>query len=236
MWPSSSGKGPSDYVDEASARLDRDAFERELRQFVGQAVKLSKTHVKVLFHISEENCRTANAIHSMKRKKVIQDWRHRDKLIADTDRKLTKFEEYLQKTSADGRWPATVLLAASISAKVVQFREHLNSEFEYVKQHQRLSESILGALSLKDWRNSYVAELDYYLGHVAFPRLPKRKRELLLAGAMSAAHVFTASEKADDILERIAMARSRAKDHIKEARDRGDFPVFRTTPRKRTSL
>jgi hypothetical protein len=64
MWPSSIGKGPGEYIEEASSRLERISFEKDLRRFVDKqlAAKLDAVCVQVLFDISDEHCRQVDAV------------------------------------------------------------------------------------------------------------------------------------------------------------------------------
>jgi hypothetical protein len=100
---------------------------------------------------------------------------------------------------------------------------------------------MLRALYLKNLRNSYVASLNSYVGDVTFRKLRMTQKSAntnkLIAGVMAAAQIFSARGKADDIEQRIPMARSRAKAYIKrEILDQGEFPVFQTRPKRATSL
>jgi hypothetical protein len=236
MWPDAVGKGPVDYI-EATPSLDAERFKQELRQFIGNelAAKLREPHVQVLYDISDEHFRTLNAVHSMKRDRLVGECKQREKLIATTEKQLQGVHEYLKEKSADKRWPASALLAKSLMKRL----HHLTRDFEGIRQYQRLSRSMLRTLSLQGLRQSYVAELDHYIGVVALPTLEKNHTDVIIAGVMSAARMFSKREKADDVVARIAMARSRAKASIK--RDLQDFgdgaaPVFRTRPRSAKSV
>jgi hypothetical protein len=138
---------------DAFTRLNRNAFEQDLRRAIGRklASKVNATNFQTLFEISDENLRTYNAIHSINREKLIQDWNHRSTLIARIKTKVETLEEYLKEISADKDWPNTALLAGSIHERLGQFQDRLNREFESIKHHQRLSQAMLKALSLKAW-------------------------------------------------------------------------------------
>jgi hypothetical protein len=236
MWPDTVGKGPVDYI-EATPSLDAEGFKQELRQFIGKelAAKLREPDVRVLYEISDEHFRTMNAVLSMKRDRLVGECKQKEKLIATIEKQLQGVREYLKKQSEDERWPASASLAKSVMKKL----HHLTRDFEGIRQYQRLSRSMLRTLSLQGLRQSFVAELDHYIGIVALPKLDKNRREVIIAGAMSAARIFSEQEKANDVVARIAMARSRAKESIK--RDLQDFgdgaaPVFRTRPRSARSV
>jgi hypothetical protein len=65
------------------------------------------------------------------------------------------------------------------------------------------------------------------------PSSPKTEQNALIASAMCAAKEYTSKERAEDVLTRMPMALFRARKHIdKEVRSQGEFPVFRTKPRK----
>jgi hypothetical protein len=239
MWPNSAGKGTGEYIEGASSRLDRGAFEKELRAFAGGqwGSKLDATHVQVLFDISDEHLRRVDAVCSMKRDKVIQDWSHRRRLIATTNAKLAALRESLKKSAEKQGWPITARFAESVHDRLVQLQKDLDHEIALVKQHQRISKSMLQALPLKTLRHDYVAELHNYVAQVAFPSCRKEEQNALIAGTMCAAKEYTSIEQAQDVLERMPVAVSRARKHIdNEIRAYGEFPVFRTRPRKDTDL
>ncbi len=239
MWPSSTGKGPSEYIEGASSRLDRGAFKAELYGFVGEqwASRLDATHIQVLFDISDEHLRRMDAVYSMKRDRLIQDWNQRRKLIAATNAKLAALRESLKRSAVNPRWPVTALFAGSVYERLALLQKELDHEIAQVKQHQRASKSMLQALPLKTLRHDYVAELHNYVAHVAFSGSPKKEQNALIAGTMCAAKEYTSKEKAQDVLERMAMAVFRARKHIdREIRAYEEFPVFRTQPRKSTDL
>lgn len=239
MLPKSRGKGPREYIEGASSRLDRAAFELDLRGFVGQqrASKLDATHVQVLFDISDEHIRQVDAVYSMKRDRLIQDWSHRRKLIATTNAKLAAVREFLRKSAENQRWPVTALYAEAVHDRLALMQKDLDREIAQIKQHQRISKIMLEALHLKKLRSDYVAEVHNYIANEAFPDSPKKEQNALIAGTMCAAKEYTNQEQAEDVLERMPMAVLRATRHIdKEIRAYGEFPFFRTHPRKDTDL
>jgi delta 1-pyrroline-5-carboxylate dehydrogenase len=191
MWPKSTGKGTSEYVDGAVTKLDRSAFERELREFVGKelASELSQTHVQVLFDISEDHCRELGAVYSVKNEKLIQDWSHRKKLIKTINAKLAALRDSLKKSVENPKWPTTALFAESVHDKLVQLQKDLDDEIAGVKQHQRASAIMLRALSLKTLRDGYVAELEHYIGQIVLPRSAKKEQHFVIAGVMAAARI-----------------------------------------------
>jgi hypothetical protein len=239
MWPKSTGKGPREYIEGASSRLDRGAFELDLRRFVGQqrASKLDATHVRVLFDISDEHLRRVDAVYSMKRDALVRDWKRRRKLIATTNAKLATLRESLKKSAENQGWPVTALYAKAVNDRLVLLQKDLDHEIAQIKQHQRLSKIMLEALHLKTLRSDFVAEVHNYIANEAFPDSAKEEQNALIAGTMCAAREYTSIEQADDVLERMPMAVFRARQHIdKEIRAYGEFPIFRTRPRKDTDL
>jgi len=246
MWPRSAGKGTADYVEQAASPLNRDQFEHDLREFVerkflerqeGLAPELSETDFQELFGISEEYVRNLNATYSMKKDKITQDWKRRKKLMVKITKEIWSCRRFVAASIADTRWPATALLSKSIDKQLARFLSRVTREFEGISDHQRLSESMFRALARKYLRHSFVAELDHYIGLVAFPHLGPKQWNILIAATMSAARTFTKREQAGDVVERIAMARSRANAFInREIRDRGDAPVFRTKPRNLSAI
>jgi len=179
----SRGKGPREYIEGASSRLDRAAFELDIRGFVGQqwASKLDATHVQVLFDISDEYCRQLDAVYSMKRDRLIQDWSHRRKIIATTNAKLAALREVLKKSAENQRWPVTALYAEAVHDRLALLQKKLDHEVAQIKQHQRLSRIMLKALQLKKLRSGYVAELHNYIANVAFPDSPRKEQNALIA-------------------------------------------------------
>jgi len=239
MWPNSAGKGTSEYIERASSKLDRGLFEKELRAFAGEqwGSKLDATHVQVLFDISDEHLRQVDAVYSIKRAKLLQDWNHRGRLTATTNSKLAALRKVLKKSAENQHWPITALFAESVHGRLVLLQKELDHEIAQIKQHQQASKTMLEALSLKTLRHDYIAELHNYVAHVAFPSCPKKEQNTLIAGTMCAAKEYTSIEQAEDVLERIPMAVSRAGKHIdKEIRSCGEFPVFRTRPKKDIDL
>lgn len=239
MWPKSTGKGPSDYIDDAVTQLSRSAFETEVREFVGKelAAKLSETHVQVLFDISEDYCRQVGGVYSIKTDRLIQDWSRRKKLIKTTNAKLAGVRDSLKTSAANSRWPTTSLFAGSVIHRLARLQKRLDHEIALIETHQRASAIMLRGLSLKTLRDGYVAELDNYVTQIVFPSSPKKDQHVLIAGSMAAAHAFTKNEKSGDVVDRTPMAISRARRRIdQEIRAFGEFPVFRVRPRTEKDL
>jgi hypothetical protein len=239
MRPKSTGKGPSDYIEGANSKLERGTFENELRTFAGQRLgsKIDATHVQVLFDISDEHLRRVDAVYSINRDRLVQDWSHRRKRIATTNARLAALREFLKKSAESERCPATGLFAKSVHDRLVLLQKDLDHEIAEIKQHQRLSKIMLKALHLKKLRSDYVAEVHNYIANEAFRSSSKEEQNALIASAMCAAKEYTSRERADDVLQRMPMAVFRAKQHIdKEIRAYREFPVFRTRPREDADL
>jgi hypothetical protein len=172
----------------------------------------------------------------MKKQKLIADWRRREKVIADTESSLADLLGDLKADIGHPQRPLTELLAVSVSARLCKFQSELCREFEAIRLHRRVSESMLRALHLKNLQNSYVSRLDSYVGEIRSRlRLKQKDADKIIGGVMAAVGVFTKAEKAENELQqRIPMARSRAEAHIKrEIRDHGEFPVFQTKPKRK---
>ena len=172
MWPTTVGRGAFDYLDETAAGLNRKKFEMALREYVSRhssKLKLSKTIIQVLFDSSEDYRRQYNAVQSMKRDKLREDWKRRSRFVKLTLNGLRTVGESVSEYCSQSEWPSTSLAARFVHGKLFQLNETLAEEFATIKRHQRLSERALIALSLKTLRADYIAELDHFIGQVVFP-------------------------------------------------------------------
>jgi hypothetical protein len=233
MAPNSWGKGPVDYIEEAVTRLDRTTFEQNLRKFLGSklASKLGQENVQALFEISDEYCRQYDGVVGMNNDGLMQDWKHRAKLIGTLQSRLEAIQAHVKVASATSHRPATARLARFILRKIVKFQNDLSKEFEELDVHQRASKILMRLLSLGGLRGGYVAELDHYVTNSL--SLLKKEVDVLIAGTMVAAKEFPEHKKGDDVVARIAMARSRARREVASLDIPGinDGPCFPTRPR-----
>jgi hypothetical protein len=245
MWkPKSAGKNPDDYIASAPSKLDRGKFEDNVRKYIGRllAERLLPGDFQVLFEISDEYRRTDAAIRLMSARKVEADWKSREKVMIETENRMADLQQYLERhipnNISDAQLSVTALVADSILAKLSNLQNGLKREFEQIRLHRRISESMMRALNLKTSRHSYVARLNSFVGDVAVRlNLKQNDADKIVAGVMSAAGAFSEKEKANDVLERIPMARSRAQAHIrKEILDKGEFPVFQAKPKGKNSV
>lgn len=241
MWvPKSAGKSVAGYVADGVSTLDRGTFERDVRAYLGSSVveHLLPDDFQVLFELSDEYLRTYSAICLMKKRKLAEDWKSREKVMANTESSLIDLQEDLKAHIGNSQCPVTGLLAESVSEQLTDLQSVLSREFEAIRLHRRLSDSMLRGLHLKNLRNSYVARLNSFVGDLALrSKLKQKSVDKIIADVMSAAGVFSEKEKSDDVLERIPMARSRAQAHIKrEILDKDEFPVFQTKPKGKNSV
>lgn len=234
MWPHSTGKGTFEYLEQAPSPLARASFQSRLLTFLrphNLELNLDDSQMQVLFEISDEYRRRGIAIEQMRKDKLVLDWKKRKILMDSIERRLDVLRTSLENKSLDHRFANTALLAKSTARKLSRFQTKLKDRFSLVGQHQGASESMYKVLSFNTLRDEYVGHLDYYLRKCAFPDLPQLQRDIVLAGSMLAAGFL---EDQSDLVERIAMARSRARRAIEEASlDDDDGPVFQTEPRKR---
>jgi len=243
-WPKSAGKSVDTYIENETNRLDRAIFEHEIKEYIGLtlASKLRPAHVQVLFEISDDYLRRYTAVFGMKNKnKFRKDRKARAKLMGSVRKRLAAFQKDLNAPNLSADMSVTALLVRSIAEKVSKLQGDLEEEFETVDLHQRISQRMLQKLSLKYLRTSYVAELNSYVEDVVLRTSPKKQKganaEKLIAGVMSAAMVFSAAEKAEGLDQCVHMARWRAKKFIKEEYyDNGEFPVFRSRPKRKTTV
>jgi hypothetical protein len=241
MWlPKSAGKSVASYIADGTSTLDRAEFERAVREYVGLSLgdQLLQDDFQVLFEISDAYFRTYSAVCLMTKQKLTADWKSREKMMADTESGLGELQADLRTYSGDPQRPVAGLLAQSVSDQLSKLQSELSREFEAIRLHQTLSEGMLRALHFKNLRNSFVARLNSYVGDIALRlNLKQKGADKIIAGAMSAAKAFSEKEKADDVLERIPMARSRAQAHIKrEILDLGEFPVFQAKPKRKPTV
>lgn len=240
MWlPKSAGKSVDSFVADAVSNLDKFDFEKNVREFIGSSLsnRLVADDFQVLFEISDEYLRTYSAIGTMAKEKLVVDCRKREKVMAETERRLTDLHGYVKTQSTDLLRPLTNLLVQSVSAQLAKLQRTLDIEFAALRNQQRLSEGMIRALQLKNLRPSFVARLNSYVGDVALKlNLKQKDADKIVAAAMAAAGVFTKAEReTGDLEERIPMARSRAQAHIRrEILDRGEFPVFPSAPKRKT--
>jgi hypothetical protein len=202
--------------------VTREAFVSGLREFLlihGLELAMSDENASTLFRISDEFCRIKTVLAQMKVEKVREDWGRRTRLMKSIEQRLATIRGVLEGASLREKSPMTSLLARSTRDKLAAFERKIGPDFQAIKHDQRCSETTLRSLSKQKLRAEYFGVLDEYVLN-AFRGLKGTERDVIVAGAMAAARFFTKKEITEDVISRLPMIRSRAREFTnREYRD-----------------
>jgi hypothetical protein len=218
-------KRPEEYIEGADTGVTRESFEQAFRTFFKESFdktdpaqnllrQLTPEQMDGFFTIADSYLRERVGTPTTKTKReLLDDYRHCEKLMKGTEKRINELRDYAQQFLITGR-----SRTAPVARHIIAHVERLDSDLYDIRHSVDLHKRRVPKFLVKALTHEYVMELETFIEN-EFSTLDRKNRDILIAAALAGARVFTQKELmgGDDLLGRIPMKVSRAKEHHREA-------------------